>query len=150
MKTKELVSDEQYALYLTEFLLTKLQADYVKTLIPLVRTRSHTLVEAANELEPIYKDNIPNKELAEKILTTDAKHKLAIFRSILSNIDDWSENNLKMKTQEWLTSCNSTIKDIGQPARVSLYGRTNSPDLFAVMSALGKSTTIDRISRAIQ
>jgi glutamyl-tRNA synthetase len=152
LKTKELISDEQYALYLTQFLLTRgveLQPDYVKTLIPLVRTRSHTLIEAANELEPIYKDNVPNKELVEKILTTDARNKLANFRSVLSNIDNWSEENLKNKTQEWLVGCNSTIKDIGQPARVSIYGRTNSPDLFQVMSVLGKETTINRITRAI-
>jgi glutamyl-tRNA synthetase len=154
LKDKTLISDEEYARLLLPFMITRgienITADQLVGLIPLVRTRSKTLVEAANELEPIYKDTIPDKDVATKILTNDAKGRLNDLCLFLKTVETWSEDNLRTKTQEWLTSCNSNIKDIGQPARVSIYGRTNSPDLFQVMSVLGKDTTLNRISRAIQ
>jgi glutamyl-tRNA synthetase len=149
LKSTDLTSDDKYAEYLMSSLKSNLSFEKVKSLIPLVRTRSKTLVEAVNELEPIHKDFSLDKDISNKVLTNDAKDKLSKFCSVLNNIEDWSEDNLRTKTQEWLASLNFTIKDIGQPARVSIFGRTNSPELFQVMSALGKSTTINRISRAI-
>jgi glutamyl/glutaminyl-tRNA synthetase len=40
-----------------------------------------------------------------------------------------------------------TMKDIGQSIRVAIVGRSQSPELFQTMAALGKDMTISRIEK---
>jgi glutamyl-tRNA synthetase len=40
------------------------------------------------------------------------------------------------------------MKDVAQPARVALTGRSASPPLFDVMVVLGKSRSLARLKRA--
>jgi glutamyl-tRNA synthetase len=40
------------------------------------------------------------------------------------------------------------MKDVAQPARVALTGRTASPPLFDVMVVLGKQSSLTRLQRA--
>jgi glutamyl-tRNA synthetase len=122
----------------------------LESLIPLVRTRSKNFVEAANELDPILRSTITiDPQAAEKILTPTARTNLAAYNQFLKTLQTWDEEVLRAKTNEWLTSQNLTIKDIGAPVRLALYGRTQSPELFQVMAALGKDTTIARIGNCL-
>jgi len=41
------------------------------------------------------------------------------------------------------------MSEVGQPMRVAITGKTQSPDLFQVMNVLGKATTLDRLSKQI-
>ncbi len=43
-----------------------------------------------------------------------------------------------------------TMKDVAQPARVALTGRSASPPLFDVMTVLGKTQTLARLARAVE
>jgi glutamyl-tRNA synthetase len=151
LKSPTLTTDTQYAQGLLPFLhnagLTDLDHKQIETLIPLVRTRAHTFKDAANELDPILRKDINvNTDAVKSILTPDAKDKLLAYYKFLQTITDWRENQLREATALWLIKSNMVMKDIGQPTRVSVVGRTNSPDLFQVMGALGKTTTLTRIS----
>ncbi len=42
------------------------------------------------------------------------------------------------------------MKDVAQPARVALTGRTVSPGLYEVMGVLGKDESLARIGRGIE
>jgi glutamyl-tRNA synthetase len=120
------------------------------SLIPLTRTRSRNLQEAANELDPILRPTITiDPVAAEKILTPTARANLAAYHSFLQNLAVWDEDILRTRTNEYLARHNLTIKDIGQPCRLALTGRTQSPELFQVIAALGKETALQRISNQI-
>ncbi|MEO8705923.1 MAG: hypothetical protein ABI867_38180, partial [Kofleriaceae bacterium] len=41
------------------------------------------------------------------------------------------------------------LKDVGQPARVALTGRTASPSLFDVLVLLGRDVALARLDRAV-
>jgi glutamyl-tRNA synthetase len=154
LKRIDLTNNEQYAhgilplLYKAGF--ENLNHKQIERLIPLVRTRSKTFIEAAQELDPILrKDILIDEQAAKNIFTPDAKQKLQLFYAFLSTMDSWNEASLRTATQDWLTASNMTLKDIGQPSRLAIVGKTNSPELFQVMDALGKDTTLTRISKQI-
>jgi glutamyl-tRNA synthetase len=42
------------------------------------------------------------------------------------------------------------MKDVAQPARVALTGRTASPGLFQVLFVLGRDASLARLSRAVE
>jgi glutamyl-tRNA synthetase len=48
----------------------------------------------------------------------------------------------------WLAAAKLTLKDIGQPLRVALTGRTASPSLFEVLARLGRDVSLARLARA--
>jgi glutamyl-tRNA synthetase len=154
LKSQTLTSDEEYAHRVIPFLikngLTDINPKQVESVIPLVRTRSKTLIEAANELDPIFrKDIVVDKAAVEKLLTNDIKLTLANYRSWMHDLYTWSESSVKDATQAFIAINKLTLKDIGQPLRVCLTGRTNSPELFQVMAALGKDTTLTRIMKQV-
>ena len=112
-----------------------------------------TLVEAANELLPILipTTNLPIDPAAkEKFITVDTKPLLELMTTWLSGIEVWDEETIRATITKQLEDKLLTLKDISQPIRVCLTGRTNSPDLFAVMVALGKWETIERIYEHIR
>ncbi len=156
LKTPALVSDKDYSTHLLphiEKLGLTTTIDHLTTLIPLTRTRSKTLVEAANELLPILipTTNLPIDPAAkEKFITVDTKPLLELMTTWLSGIEVWDEETIRATITKQLEDKLLTLKDISQPIRVCLTGRTNSPDLFAVMVALGKWETIERIHEHIR
>ena len=149
LKSPTLTPDHTYADHLHPFIQSKGIDTCLRrltSLIPLVRTRSHNLLEAATELEPVLRQDISiDQSAVEKILTPEAKTKLSAFNTFLQSINDWTETNLRTATNDWLTQNNMTIRDIGQPTRVAVFGRTQSPELFQVMGVLGKEIVLNRI-----
>jgi glutamyl-tRNA synthetase len=47
----------------------------------------------------------------------------------------------------WLAEKGLAIKDVAQPARVALTGRTASPGLFQVLFVLGRDASLLRLER---
>jgi glutamyl-tRNA synthetase len=149
LKSSTLTPDDMYAKHLHPFIAElgiDVSHEHLASLTNLVRTRSKNFREAAHELTPVLQQNISIDQSAiEKILTPEAKTKLSAFNAFLQSVNDWTETNLRAATNDWLTKQNLTIKDIGQPCRISLTGRTQSPELFQVMGVLGKETVLNRI-----
>ena len=153
LKSKTLTPDNVYAEHLHPFLQSagiNTTVEHLTTLVPLCRTRSKTLLEACNELTPVLQQNITiDQSAVEKILTPEAKTKLSAFNTFLQSVNDWTETNLRTATNDWLASQNLTIKDIGQATRVSIFGRTQSPELFQVMGVMGKEVVLNRIQKQL-
>lgn len=148
LKTLSLVSDATYATHLLPFIQEKnieCSLEKLMSFVPLIRTRSKTLIEASNDLEPILKNKITIDPVAsEKFLTPQIKPVLAKLAEVFS-VSDWNEQSIRVATQKYLDEAKLTLKDIGQPLRVAIVGRTTSPELFQTMSAMDKNIVIDRI-----
>src|ERR1019366_4295722 len=154
LKSTTLTPDASYAEHLSTFLLSlghDLTTEQIIPLIPLVRTRSKTFVEAANELDPILRTEITIDQVAkEKLITEQVKRYLSIYNNLLDTITTWTEDNIRAATSWWLTANNLVLKDIGQPVRLAIVGRTNSPELFQTMAAIGKDRVMKRIADIIK
>jgi glutamyl-tRNA synthetase len=68
---------------------------------------------------------------------------------VVSAIDDWSASAIEAKVTAWLAAAGIELKDVAQPARVAITGRTASPGLYEVMAVLGKERSIARLDRGI-
>lgn len=150
LKKNNLTSDEEYAHHTLPFLyargINNVNHKRIEELVNLTRTRSRTFIEAANELDPILRKDISiDQDAVKKLITPLVKITLSLYKKVLNSID-WNEASLRENTTNWLANNGLTIKDIGQPMRVSIVGRTNSPELFQVMAAIGKDETIKRIN----
>jgi len=118
--------------------------------IPIVRERARTLQEAAEAMSYFFRPPVFDEKAQKKFLTPENSSRLAELKALLLPLGTWDETTLESAVTGWLTSRNLTIKDVAQPARVSLTGRTISPGLYEVLAVLGKDESLSRLDRGIE
>jgi glutamyl-tRNA synthetase len=91
-----------------------------------------------------------DEKAKKKFLTPENVGKLAELKAILLPLTTWDESTMEAAIVAWLASKNLAIKDVAQPARVSLTGRTISPGLYEVLAVLGKDESLARLDRGIE
>ncbi|KAB1160437.1 glutamate--tRNA ligase [Tenacibaculum aiptasiae] len=69
---------------------------------------------------------------------------------VISNIEDFSIENSQTEIKGWITSKEIGFGKVMQPLRLSLVGKLAGPDLFEIMTMIGKETTLQRIKNAIE
>ncbi|HEY4119313.1 MAG TPA: glutamate--tRNA ligase [Byssovorax sp.] len=154
MKHERLTSDADYAKGATSFLakrgLEHVDAAKLAKAIPLVRERAHTFVEAADALDPFFREPPAlDEKAAKKFLVPDKAAHLGGVRAVLAASTDWTARALEADVGAWLTKEGLALKDVAQPARVALTGRTASPGIFEVLEVLGRDSAMARLDRAI-
>ena len=68
---------------------------------------------------------------------------------VLSNIEDFSSQNIETIVKEWLTTNELGFGKVMPPFRLALVGAMSGPDLFNIAEMIGKEETINRIESAI-
>jgi glutamyl-tRNA synthetase len=91
-----------------------------------------------------------DEKAANKFLTTDAATHLRWLRDAVKDVEPFTDETLGPKVEQAMQAAGLTMKQVAQPARVALTGRTKSPGLFEVMELLGKDATLTRLERAIE
>ncbi|MCB0453120.1 MAG: glutamate--tRNA ligase [Aequorivita sp.] len=84
-----------------------------------------------------------------KIYTTEAEILMDKFKKFLGNIEDFSTENLSEQIKGWITSENIGFGKVMMPLRLALVGEMKGPDVFDILSILGKEESISRIEKAI-
>lgn len=69
---------------------------------------------------------------------------------VISNIEDFSIENAQTEIKGWITSKEIGFGKVMQPLRLSLVGKLAGPDLFEIMTMIGKETTLQRIKNAVE
>ncbi|WP_310994278.1 glutamate--tRNA ligase [Aequorivita marina] len=69
---------------------------------------------------------------------------------ILDNSEDFSSKNLSQQVKGWITSENIGFGKVMMPLRLALVGEMKGPDVFEIISILGKNESLSRIKKAIQ
>ncbi|GAA0714148.1 glutamate--tRNA ligase [Aquimarina litoralis] len=69
---------------------------------------------------------------------------------ILSDISDFSSENVSNIVKSWIKSKEIGFGKIMMPLRISLVGSLQGPDLFDIMSIISKEETIKRIEATIE
>jgi glutamyl-tRNA synthetase len=81
-----------------------------------------------------------------KMGTTELMNELI---EIISNIQDFSSENIEKIIKEWITTKEVGFGKVMQPLRLSLVGALQGPHLFDIIEIIGKEETIKRLKNAI-
>src|SRR5690606_7913171 len=90
-----------------------------------------------------------DEKAAEKSFKSDTPQFLQKVTSLLKESDDFSAENLSEKVKGWITSENIRFGKVMMPLRLALVGEMKGPDVFDILSILGKDESIARIEKAI-
>ena len=150
LKTEALMPSAEYAERVLPFLakrgVTGASTEAVLRALPTVRERAHTFVEAAESLDFFFRDApVMDEKAATKFLVPEAAPRLRELASTIAAVSDWTEAALEARTVAWLAEKGLAIKDIAQPSRVALTGRSASPGLYQVLFVLGRDASLARL-----
>jgi glutamyl-tRNA synthetase len=122
----------------------------IASLLPLIRERATSYAEAAEALDYFFRD-IPvyDEKSVKKVLGPEKAATLEKAREFFASTDDFSPKTLDTKFHEFVTASGIELKDIAQPVRVAVTGRSASPGLFDVLSLVGKERVLSRLEHAI-
>ena len=67
------------------------------------------------------------------------------LKSILMDIDDWTEDFLDTALKNYQKDKDLPIPKVNQPIRIALTGSTKSPSLGLTLEIFGKKTSLERI-----
>ncbi len=155
LKTERLLSASEYAERVLPFLaargLTDVKKADVERALYTVRERARTFIEAADMLDYFFRaEPVMDEKAQKKFLVKDAAPRLRGFRDALAESADWTEAALEAKANAHLEKAGLQIKDVAQPARVALTGRSASPGLYQVLFVLGREASLARLSRGAE
>ncbi len=155
LKDPELTNLDEYARWVRPFLAARgiqdAAEDKLRQAIGTIRERAKTLVDAAHALDYYFREPPEMDGAAKaKFLTATAAPHLEALVSLYREVEDWQAETLESALRELVESRGIKMKEVAQPARVALTGRTASPPLFDVMVVLGKETSLSRLSRAAE
>jgi glutamyl-tRNA synthetase len=118
--------------------------------IPTIRERARTLRDAAVSMAFYFQPPTFDEKAKTKFLTAANAPRLAELAGVLRSVETWTETSLETAVAAWLAANDLAIKDVAQPARVALTGRSASPGLFEVFAVLGKNESLARIENALR
>jgi len=82
---------------------------------------------------------------AAKLITPKIRDLMSVLSAELDNLPDWSPKNLDTLIRSFVESHDMKMGKIAQPLRAVLTGKTVSPGIFDVMTALGKEECLGRM-----
>lgn len=153
LKQPALTSLDEYLAWVKPFLalrgIENPDEALLRKAIPGIRERARTLVDAAFDLDFYFRAEPELDEKARlKFLTPAVAPHLAALHGLFEAAAVWEAEPLETAFKAWVESAGLTMKDVAQPIRVALTGRTASPPLFDVMTVLGKERSLARLQRA--
>jgi glutamyl-tRNA synthetase len=151
LKSERLTPDDPYVERLLPFLqargLRDLPRERVKEGVAMIRERATTFVDAADRLDFVFREcPIVEEAAAAKFLVPANLAILRELEAVLATVEPWTAPAIEAQTLAWLAKRGLSIRDVAQPARVALTGRTASPGLFDVLAILGKRRARERLT----
>jgi len=145
-------SDIQLAEMALPFVKTKHQTatrEEIEKLIPMLKERSKTLLDIANGVEFFYlKDVVFDEKAKAKFLDEPSKENLKKVVELIENFGVEDRDRLNSEFKNLAETLSIKMKNIAQPVRVALTGKTVSPPIFEMMEVLGKEESLKRINHA--
>lgn len=126
------------------------QGDGWKKTIDSLRERAKTVVEMA-ELSRFYflDDLVYDEKGVAKFLTPLMMAPFMKLKAMFEKCEPFDEATIKPKFEKMLEELQFEMKELAQPLRVALTGRTISPGIFEVIELVGKARTLSRLEAAI-
>ena len=120
-------------------------------IIKSLQERAKTLKEMAESSLFYFTETVEFDEKAEKkFLTPDRAELLELIKEGLKELEPFTADSIQALFEQILTERGLKLKDVAQPVRVSLTGRTVSPGIFETIEAMGRELTLKRLEDAIR
>jgi len=149
LKSPRLTDDRAYAEQTLPFLRARgLEAsrDDVERTVWLIRERATTFVDAADRLDFVFRDPpVVAEAAAAKFLVPGSAGRLRELAGVVERVEPWTAQAVEQAVEPWVAAAGLQMKDVAQPARVALTGRTASPGLFDVIAVLGRERAVRRL-----
>ncbi|MDD5451763.1 MAG: glutamate--tRNA ligase [Desulfovibrionales bacterium] len=124
---------------------------YLAKAIPALQPRSKTLVEMAGGMPFYFKDELDYEEkAARKFLTPDIKGLMQQILEELKGLPLFRQEDMEATFERFCAEKDIKFKQIAQPLRLILTGKTVSPGLFELMEVLGPERVVKRLERGIK
>jgi glutamyl-tRNA synthetase len=75
---------------------------------------------------------------------------LETVAEIISNTSNFDKESLQEAIKSWINSNQIGFGKVMMPLRLSLVGSLQGPDVYEIMSVIGKEQTLTRIKNAIK
>jgi glutamyl-tRNA synthetase len=152
LKSPALMPEPEYAERVRPFLARRgiehFDAAVLARAVKAIRDRAHTFVEAADLLDFFLRDEpILDEKAAVKALVPAAAPHLRALAAYLKSVPAWDDAALEAGLKSWAETAGIAFKEIAQPARVALTGRSASPALHQVLAALGQEASLRRLEK---
>jgi len=122
----------------------------LEKIVSLVKERAsfvHELWEQSN-----YFFNAPttyDEKSYQKAFKDDTAVLLSQVVSLIEQIEEFSTENISKEIKNWITAENIGFGKVMMPLRLALVGEMKGPDVFEIISVLGKEETLSRIHKAV-
>src|SRR5262249_28072624 len=123
----------------------------LRAAIPTIRERARTYVEAAEALDFFFREPpaFDDKAIA-KFLVPASGQTLDDLAQIVADVSDWTRAGIEAAFDAYLQKKGLQIKDVAQPARVALTGRSVSPGIYETIDVLGRDLSVSRLRAGAQ
>ena len=120
--------------------------------VALLRERAETVVEFAEKGAFLFKDKVKfDTEAKAKFINPDTAPALrAVLEALSENGVRFDGDGIKAVFAAVTDETGLKMKQVAQPVRVALTGKTESPGIFDVIVALGAEKTVARLSDAVK
>lgn len=130
--------------------LTDIDINYIEKVVGLIKERATFISEFWGLshfffIAPTYYDEKASKK-AFKEETPDLMTGLI---DIINSIEDFTLDNLQTKIKDWITQKDIGFGKVMMPLRLALVGSLKGPEVFDIMSMIGKTETIKRIENLL-
>jgi glutamyl-tRNA synthetase len=136
-----LPQDKQLAASIDEASWAKLKAA-----LPGLKERAKTLIELLDNAAFLFAARpLPMDEKAARILTPDARGRLAALADLFADLPGWTAAEIEGAAREFAQKTGIKLGDVAQPLRAALTGRSVSPGIFDVLFVLGREESLARL-----
>jgi glutamyl-tRNA synthetase len=121
----------------------------VAAAVPAAREKIQTLADFWPLVGPIYDGPVDDAKAREQWLGEDGRHALAAAREALGQVAEWNSGHLDEALQRVVEQLGAKPKNVFQPIRVAVVGRTVSPGIYETLELLGRDEALARMDRAL-
>jgi len=115
--------------------------------IALFKERAETLHALSMECKLFYGEHPPAPDLLAQHVVPEIKPVLSSLADALERISEWNAAVIGEEVRARLASSKIKMPKLAIPVRVCVVGRTQTPDLAAVLNLLGKQVVVARLRR---
>lgn len=114
----------------------------------LLRERNKTLVDMAHAARFLFPGELPVPEGAEKFFVPEIAAPLEEIAAALEGLEEFTPQAVEECIRGKLAELGLKLKQVAQPIRVAVSGRTVGPGLFDLLALAGKELVVGRLRAA--
>ncbi len=144
------LTNDEIKEHLKDFGIKEIACKNENLLFEVVKERSKTLVELANEVEFILKDPLEFDNKAFKKCKDNLPYLQEYLKVLKDNLHVNSKDEFENLAKEYLEANNLGLGKLAQPLRVALLGKMGGAGVFEIMSIIGVEKSIKRVEYLCQ